>query len=96
MGLEVGKPFEKIAGFSVTDACVKPEDILGELHDLDKTPLEGSRDVFMHEKSTSLGCNNDLPNPLDHFHVSPICSLPSTSPESYINTPIENPMIFLW
>jgi len=32
--------------------------------------------------------------PLGHSHVSPICSLPSPSLEYYIDTPIDNPMIF--
>ena len=51
--------------------------------------------MFMHEESPSLGCNNDLPNPFDHFHVSPFCSLPSPSCEYYIDTPIKNPMMFV-
>jgi len=62
------------------DACFKSKDILDEVHDLDKTPLEGSCDVFMHEESPSLGFDNIvLLNPLNHFHVSSICSLPSQS-----------------
>jgi len=76
-GLEVGEPFGEVAGFCVTHASFKPEDILAEVHDLDKTPLEGSHEVFMYEEFTSLDCNNVLPNPFDHSHVSPICSLPS-------------------
>ena len=31
---------------------------------------------------------------LDHFHILPICSLPSPSPKYFIDTPIENPIIF--
>ena len=90
----MGEPFGFDARFDVSDACFKSEDILDEVHDLDETPLEGSRDVFMHEESPSLGCNNVLPNPLDHSHVSPICSLPSPSTKYYIDAPISNPMIF--
>ena len=48
----------------------------------------------MHEESTSHGCDYVLPDPLDHSHVSPICSLPSPSPKYFIDMPIENPMIF--
>jgi len=48
----------------------------------------------MHEESPNLGCNNVLPDLLDHSHFSPICSLASPSLEYYIDKPIENPMIF--
>jgi len=47
----------------------------------------------MHEESPSLVCNNVLPNPLDHSHVSPMCSLSSVSPECSIDAPIDNPKI---
>jgi len=86
--------FGVIAKSSVVDACFESEDIFDEVHDLVETPLELSHDVFMHEESPSLGCNNVLPNPLDHSHVSPIGSLPSPSPKCFIETPIENLMIF--
>ena len=49
--------------------------------------------MFMHEESTSLGCNNDLPNPLDHFYISPMCSLPSIFPEYSLDAPVDNPKI---
>jgi len=95
MGLKMGEHFGLVARFDVTDACFKSEDILDEVHDLDKTYLQVSRDVFMYEESPSLGFeDNVLPNFLDHFYVSPICSLPSPSPKYFIDTPIENPMIF--
>jgi len=87
MGLEVGKPFGVVARCSALDACFKSEDILDEVSDLVETTLEGSRDVFMHEESPSPGCNNVLPNPLDHSHV---CSLPSQSPQYYLDEPINN------
>ena len=60
------------------------------MHDLDETPLEGSHDVFMHEKSSSLAFDNiALPNPL-HTHVSHTCSQPSISPEYSLDAPIDN------
>ena len=42
IGIEVAQPFGFVARFDVVDACFKSKDILDELHDLDKTPLEGS------------------------------------------------------
>jgi len=63
------------------------------VHDLDETPLEGSHDVFMHKDFPSLGCNNVLPNPLDHTHVFPACSQPPISPEYSLDAPIDNPKI---
>jgi len=41
------------ARFDVADACFKSKDISDAVHDLDKTPLEGSPDVFTHEDSQS-------------------------------------------
>jgi len=90
----VGEPFGLVARFDVADACFKSEDTLDEVHDLDKTPLEGSCDVLVHEESPSLGFDDSfIPNPLDHSHVFPMCSQPSLSPKYFIDTPIENPMI---
>ena len=64
------------------------------MRDLVETSLEGSCNVFMHEESPRLGFNNIVvSNPLGHSHVSPVCSLPSPSPEYYIVEPIGNPMI---
>jgi len=39
---------------SVIDACFESEDTFDEVHNLDKTPLEGSCDMIMHEESPSL------------------------------------------
>jgi len=54
-GLEAGELFGVVTRFDVADACFKLEDILNEVHDLDETPLKGSRDVFMHEASPNPG-----------------------------------------
>jgi len=71
------------------------EDTLDKVCDLVQIPLEGLHDKFMHEKSSSLGFDDTiLSNPLDHSHASSFCSLPSHSPEYYIDTRIENLMIF--
>ena len=41
MGLEVGEAFGGIARFSVADGCFESEEILDEVHALDKTPSFG-------------------------------------------------------
>jgi len=63
------------------------------VYDLVRTPLEESRDVFVREESLSLGFNYAFFNLLDHFHVSPICSLPSISPKHSLDVPNDNLMI---
>ena len=56
--------------------------------------MEGSRDVFMHEESPSLGFHDiALPNSLDHSHVSPKYSQPSISLQYSLDAPIGNPKI---
>jgi len=49
-GTRQDDPFGFDARFDVSDACFRSEDILHEVHDLGKTPLEGSRDVLVHER----------------------------------------------
>ena len=93
--LEVCGPFEGIARFSTVDACFKSEDIFGKMHDVLKTSLEGSCEVFMYEEPPSLDFDNiALRNPLDDSRVSPIRSLPSPSLDYYFDVLIDNPMIF--
>jgi len=78
----------------VSNACFKFEDTLEAVHDLVKTPLEGSRDVFMHEESPSLGFDDCVfPNCLDHSHVSHMYLQPSPSPKYDIVEPVDNPKI---
>ena len=65
-GLEAGEPFGIVARFDAANAYFKLENILDSVHDLVEISLKGSRDVFMHEESPSVGFdNNVLPNPLD-------------------------------
>jgi len=93
-GLEAYELFGFVASFDVADAYFKSEDILREVHDLDKTPFEGSCNVFMNEESPGLDFdNNVLFNLLDHFHVLPIYLQPSPYPEYCIDVPINNHMI---
>jgi len=79
---------------SVVDACFELEHTSDKVHDLTKTPLEGSCDVSAREHFPTLGFDDSvLLNPLDHSHTSCICSLPSHSPEYYLNEPTDNHMI---
>jgi len=49
----------------------------------------------MHEESPSLSFDDSvIPNPRDHSHVSPMCSLPSVSPEYSLDAPTDNIKIF--
>jgi len=92
--LEMGEPFKVVATFNSIDACFVSEDIFNKVHDLAETPLEDLNDVFVHKESPSLGCDSVLPNLLDHSHAPPLYSLPSPSPEYYVDVPIENPIIY--
>jgi len=48
----------------VINACCELGDTFDAVHDPAKAPLEASCNVFAHEESASLGCDNVLPNPL--------------------------------
>jgi len=48
-GLGVGKPFRVVVRSSVVDASFESEDAFDKVHDLVETPLEGSRDVLVHD-----------------------------------------------
>ena len=54
MGLEVGEPFGLVARFSMSNACYRLGTPFVELHHLAETPLEGCRDMFMHDGSLPL------------------------------------------
>jgi len=64
-----------VARFSIADAYFESENTFDVVHDLDKTPLEGSCDVFVHKDFPSLDSNIVLPNPLNHSYASPLYSL---------------------
>jgi len=88
----MNEPFRVVASFGVVDACFKSEGNFDKVNNPAETPLKGSCDMFMHEDFHSLGFDSILPNPLNHSHASPLCSLPSHSLEYYIDVPISNPM----
>ena len=73
-GFKVGEPFGLVARFVMNNAYCGLETPFEELHHLVETPLEGCRDMFVHEGSPSLGCDDVSPNPLEHSHVSLVCS----------------------
>jgi len=90
MGLEVCEPIGLVASFGMNNVCCGLEDTFNIEHNLVDTPLQGCRDVFMHEGSPILACDNVLPSPLEYFHVSTFCSQTSFSPEYTYAIPIDN------
>jgi len=52
--LRWGEPFGLGASFGMNNALCELEDTFDMEHNLVGTPLEGCRDVFMHDKSPSL------------------------------------------
>ena len=60
-----------LLGFDEVNACLESGDTFNRVHDLARTLLEGCCDVFVHEESPNVGCDNVLPSPLDHSHVLP-------------------------
>ena len=70
---------------------LESEGTFDKMHDQARTPLEGCRDVFVHEESPSHG----LPDPLNHSLIFVMCSKPSFSFEYYFNLPIDNLTIFV-
>jgi len=86
--LEVGEHFGLDASFGMNNKCCGFEDTLDREHNLVDTPLEGCREVFVHNGSPSLTYDNVTPNPLEHSHVSTFCSQPSlSSPELDLDVP---------
>ena len=74
----------------MNNVCCGLETPFEEVPHLVDTPLKGC-DMFVHEGSPSLGCDNVSSNPLVNFHVSPVCSQPPFSPSILLMCP----MIFL-
>ena len=56
--------------------CLDLEDTFDMSHNLVDSPLEGCRDMFVHGGCPSLGCDDVIPNSLEHSHVSPMFSQP--------------------
>ena len=85
----MGEPFGLGASFGMNNALCRLEDTFDMEHNLVHTPLEGCPDVFMHEESPSLACDNVLPGSLEHSHVPTFCSQPSFSPECTYDVSID-------
>ena len=90
MRLKVGEAFGLGASFGMNHALCGLEDTFDMDHNLVDTPLKGCRDVFVHEESPSLACDNVLPSPLEHSHVSTFCSQLSFFPEYAYDVPFGN------
>jgi len=86
----VGEPFGLVARFGMNNACYGLETPFEEARNLVDTPLEGCRDMFVHEGSPRLGCDDVIRNFLEHSRVSPMYSQPSFSPELDFDVPIDN------
>jgi len=86
----VGEPFGLSTNFGMNNALYGLEATFDMEHNPVNIPLEGCRDVFMHEESPSLACENVLLSLLEHSHVSTFCSQPSFSPKHTYDVPIDN------
>ena len=71
--LEVGESFRLDAGFDMNNDLCGFEETLDREHNLVDTPLEGCREVFVHERSPSLAYENVIPSSLEHSPVSTLC-----------------------
>jgi len=83
----VGDTFLLDASFGMNNDLCGFEDTLDREHNLVDTPLEGCREVFVHEGSPSVTYDNVMPNPLKHSPISIFCLQPSSSPELDLDVP---------
>jgi len=60
--LEVGEPFGLVARFGMNNAYYGLETPFDEAHHLVDTPLKGFCDMFVHERSPSLVCDDIISN----------------------------------
>jgi len=74
MRLGVGEPSALGASFGMNNSLCGMEDTFDMEHNLVDTPLEGCRDMLVHEGSPSLVCDDVFPSPLENSHVSTFCS----------------------
>jgi len=90
-GLDVGEPIRFDASLGMNNVLYRFEDTLDREHNLVNTPLKGCREVFVHERSSNLTCDNVIPNSLEQSYVFTMCSQPSSfSPENIYDVPIDN------
>ena len=57
----MGEPFGLVTRLGINNACCGLETLFEEVHHLVETPLEGCRDMFVHEGSPKLVCDDDIP-----------------------------------
>jgi len=87
MGFKAGEPFGYDARLNGVSACLESKDAFDVVHNLVDTPLEGCRDMFVHGGSPGLGRDDVIRIPLEHSHVSLMCSQPSFFPEYSVDVP---------
>jgi len=81
---EVGETFTVNAGVDEDDVCYDSDNILIEVHDFDATVRGMSYVDVVITVPASFDMVDDMsPDPLDIFHASPLCSLPSPSLECH-------------
>jgi len=86
-GVPGGEPFGYDARLNRNSACLELEDAFDVVYNLVDTPLEGCRDMLMHEGPLSLGCDDVMPILLENSHVSLMCAQPLFSPEYSVDVP---------
>jgi len=90
-GFKGGEPLGYDARLNGISECLESEDAFYVVQNLVDTPLDGSRDMFVHEGSPSLGCDHVIPILHENSYVSLTCSQ-SSFPWSIL---LMCPMIFL-
>jgi len=81
---EVGETFTVNSGVDEDDICFDSDSALIEVRDYDATPVGRSYVDVVITMPTSFVMTDDVSlDPLDTPHASPLCSLPSPSPECH-------------
>ena len=91
LALPLAQSFGYAANLGMDSALCGLEETHEWKYNLVYTPLEGCQDLFVHEGSSSLIYENVIPNSHEPYHVSTMCSLPSSpSPKLAFDVPIDN------
>ena len=87
LDLSLREPFGYAANFGMNYDLCGLEDTLDRVYNLVSTLLEGYRNLFVDEASSSLSYETVIPNLLEHAHVSTFSSQPSSSPKYIYDVP---------
>jgi len=86
---EVGDIFSVNACVDEDDICYESDNAFIEVHDFDATlAVRPYVDVVVTMPTSPDLVENMFPDPLDTIHASPLCSLPSPSPECHNLSPV--------